>query len=63
MNALPLLSPELRLAAQHRAHSLRDEALDAIFASAASTLRRSAQRLAASLRRHRSLRASAARWG
>lgn len=56
MNHLPLLSPQLRLDAERRAHSLRDEALDAVFTSAGSTLRRSAQRLAASLRRHRRLR-------
>ena len=58
MNHLPLLSPELRLAAEHRAHVIRDEALDALFASAGAALRRSAQRLAASLRRHRRLRAT-----
>lgn len=63
MNSLPVLSTDLQLAAQRRAHSLRDEALDAVFASAGVALRRSAQRLAASLGRHRRLRAGQPRWG
>ena len=62
MNASHLLSRNLQLDAQRRAHSLRDEALDAVFASAATALRRSASRLAASLKRHQRLRNTAS-WG
>ena len=56
MNRTALLSPDLELTARRRATRLRDEALDAVFASAGAALRRSAQRFAASLKRHRQLR-------
>ncbi|MBC5764110.1 hypothetical protein [Ramlibacter albus] len=56
MITTPLASPNLQLAARQRAMQLRDESFDSLFTSAAATLRRSAQRLAASLRRHERLR-------